>query len=105
GCGAAGSFPAGSTIAFAFCAIAASIPCTHCDGWPWFCQVVTFTPASFAMRVMWSLIDATNGTWLEGGMTKIVFAPALALASNAGPGALNVGTARCASRFAFAPAV
>ena len=56
GCRPAGSLPASRTIAFAFCAIAASIPWTHCDGWPWFCQVVTFTPASFAMRVMWSLI-------------------------------------------------
>ena len=38
-------------------------------------------------------------------MTKIVLPPAFAFASNAGPGALNVGTARYESRFAFAPAV
>src|SRR5215471_5495429 len=103
GCSPAGSFPASRTIAFAFCAIAASMPCTHCDGWPWFCQVVTLTPAIFAMRVMWLLIVDTNGTWLDAGMTKIVLPPAFAFASNAGPGALNVGTARFESRLAFAP--
>jgi hypothetical protein len=52
---------------------------------------------------VWLLIVDTNGTWLDAGMTKIVLPPAFAFASNAGPGALNVGTARFESRLAFAP--
>jgi hypothetical protein len=39
-------------------------------------------------------IVETNGTWLEAGMTKIVFPPAFAFASNAGPGATKWGTWR-----------
>src|SRR3954466_2553787 len=100
----AGSLPASSTIALAFCEIAASIPCTHCDGWPWFCHVFTFTPAMPAIRVMWPEIVDTNGIWLDAGMTKIVLPPAFALALKAGPGALNFGTALLESRFALAPA-
>ena len=57
------------------------------------------------MRFMLSAIVETNGIWLDAGMTKIVLPPAFALASKAGPGAMNVGTARYVSRFAFAPAV
>src|SRR6266516_1666529 len=57
-----------------------------------------------AIRLMWSLIVATNGTWLEAGMTNSVFPPAFAFASNAAPGGVNCGTARYLSRFAFAPA-
>src|SRR3954453_4620250 len=38
-------------------------------------------------------------------MTKIGLPPAFAFASNTGPGALNVGTPRFASRLAFAPEV
>src|SRR4029079_8807345 len=56
-----------------------------------------------AMRAMLFAIVATNGTWLEAGMTKIVLPPAFAFASNAGPGATNVGTALYLLRFPCAP--
>src|SRR3954471_1977664 len=103
GCRPAGSLPASSTIALAFCATAAFMPCTHCEGWPWFCQIVVLTPASPATRFMWFAIVETNGIWLDAGMTKIVLPPDFAFASKPGPGATNFGTARYLSRFAFAP--
>ena len=62
------------------------MPCTHCDGWPWFCQVVTLTPIGVAIRLMWFAIVETNGTWLDAGMMKSVLPPAVAFASNAGTG-------------------
>src|SRR5687768_3215837 len=83
--------------------MAAFIPCTHCDGWPWFCQIVTLTPTGVASRLMWFAIVETNGTWLDAGMMKRVLPPARAFASNAGPGATNFGTALYLFRFACAP--
>src|SRR3954463_4018032 len=91
GCSPAGSLPASRTIALAFCEIAAFMPCTHCDGWPWFCQIVVLTPAVAPIRFMLSAIVETNGIWLEAGITKIVLPPAFAFALNAGPGATNFG--------------
>src|SRR6478735_8779855 len=104
GCNAAGSLPARSTIALAPCAIAAFMPCTHCEGWPWLSQTVTLTPAREPIRFMLSEIVDTNGTLLEAGITNSVLPPAFAFASKAGPGATNVGTFLYLSRFACTPA-
>src|SRR5262245_41566861 len=89
----AGSLPASKMIALARWAMAAFMPCTHCDGWPWFCHVVTLTPIGVAMRLMWLLIVDTNGTWLDAGMMKSLLPRARCRALNAGPGATNFGTA------------
>ena len=78
------------------------MPCTHCELWPWFSQVVNLKPTFAAAAAIAFSILAVNGLADETGMLKIDLPAMQALASNAGPGATKLGLARnglsCASK-------
>src|SRR5579883_36612 len=67
------------------------MPCSHCDGWPWFAQVVNVKPIRLAWVAIVFSSTSVIGIELTIGML-ITFLPFIALrASKAGPGATNAG--------------
>ena len=47
------------------------MPCTHCELWPWFSQVVNLKPTFLAAAAIAFSMLAVNGLALETGMLRI----------------------------------
>src|SRR6266404_4857815 len=86
-----GSVPARRSIRSTFWLFAWSMPCTHCETWPWFCHSMKRKPTSLATLLIAVSMFLVKGLADDTGMLKIVLPAMHFLASKAGPGATNCG--------------